>query len=64
MLMMHDYEEDLHDLLTENKERLAESLFGAHRAESRQINIQQDVGSRQRFHHSLMGHRPGLSMKS
>ena len=34
MLMMRDYEEDLHDLLTESKERLAESLVGAHRAES------------------------------
>ena len=34
MLMMHDYEEDLHDLLTENKERPAESTVGAYRAKS------------------------------
>ena len=31
---MSDYEKDLHDLPTENKERLAESMVGAYRAQS------------------------------
>ena len=32
--MMSDYEKDLHDLLTENKERLAEFMVGSYRAQS------------------------------
>ena len=34
MSMMSDYEEDLDDFPVENKDRLAESLVGAYRAES------------------------------
>ena len=32
-------------------------------AQSRQINIQQEVESQQRFHLSLMDQRPGLSAR-
>ena len=34
MSMMNDYEEDLDDFPAENREKLAESVVGAHRAES------------------------------
>ena len=61
MPMMRDYEEDLDDIPEENKDRTSESLVGA---QSRQINGQQEVGSRRRFHHFLMDQRPGLSTRS
>ena len=35
-----------------------------HIAQSRQINIQQEVESQERFHLFLMGQRPGLSTRS
>ena len=35
MLMMSDYEEDLDDFSAENRDRAAESLVGAYRAESK-----------------------------
>ena len=61
MSMMSDYEEDLDDFPVENKDRAVESLVGAYR---RQVNGQQEVGSRRRFHHFSMDPRPGLSMRS
>ena len=55
--MMSDYEEDLDDFQTfsaDNSSIKAESVFGAYRAESID-QFFQEVESRQRFHHFLMG---------
>ena len=60
--MMNDYEEDLEGFPVENKEKPAESVD--HIAQSRQVDVQQEVESQRRFHLSLMDRRPGLSVGS
>ena len=64
MSMMNDYEEDLDDFPSENRENTAWIAGLEHIAQSRQINVQQEVESQQRLHLFLMDQRPGLSTRS
>ena len=63
MSMMSDYEEDLDDFPVENKDRPAESLVGAYRAES---TDQWTAGSgiTTKIPPLWMDERPGLRMRS
>ena len=64
--MMSDYEEDLDDFpifSTENTTEKAESLFGAHRAESTD-QWTAAVGITTKMPHSVIGELLGSSMRS
>ena len=55
--MMNDHGEDLDDFPAETKNR--PNLWLEHVAQSRQINVQQELESQRRFHLFLMDRRPG-----
>ena len=60
MSMINDYEEILTSSQLKTKKNLPNHWL-EHIAQSRQINVQQEVESQQRFQLSLMDQRPGLS---
>ena len=55
--------EDLDDFPAESKEKPPNHWF-EHIAQSRLINIQEEVESQQRFHLFLVGQRPGSNTRS
>ena len=64
MSMMNDYEEDLDDFPKLKTEKNRPNHGLEHIAQSRQINLQQEVESQQqRFHLFLMDQRPGLQVR-